>query len=1463
MLGIIGIALQTSVVQTYIAATVSETLSDKKNKIQLTPITGLFPFDISFAHLSLADEQGIWLQLDNVRLNWSLLALFNGELKIDELSSQSLHLHRLPPSAPKKDEPLQIPTELPEIDLNLPLVNINRLAIESIKLGKSVIGEALELNFFAKAQTVGQKIAAELQLTRLDKDNLKLTLDAQINLKPLSITTKIRADETGGLLAKLTQQPALKSVHLQLDADGLLDNLAINLNSQIAGVGNLKQVLTFGISQQPWLKLATKAELTTGIIPKKILDLIGKQQNLSMHVIATDAENIQLKQLELNNELLKLAANLNLHLPDQKIALSTDLKLANLSKLNVLTGLKLAGATTLTATVNGTLEQPKAKLNLVINKLAVDDLQVKHLTTELNLVPETTVSAGKFNLTSTGTVTGILQAKKPIPEPNLSWDTQLNIDKKQQLQIKNFILDGAWSHVYVVGNFDLLKQAGELDLSLKLDNLAAITKAANAEIEAEAKIKIQPQLKQINVNLATNIQKLTGLPAPVKDLIGDKISLNTVLDLNQKTSLVVHELNLQAKKFNLIANKTQFNLNTQQFNSHLELAIPQLKTPEISLQKAKIKLDLQGKPTQPLVNAIVEIANLEVAQQKISAIKLVASAKEVMQNPQGQFKLQAQQYGQQLTLSSNYALQGQQLKLDKLLFAAPKTELAGQLVLNLDSILLQGDLKLKNTNLQALKPWTQQDLQGQLSLETSFKPIKQQQFVSLTTQLNKFALAELKINSIHLDAEVKNALKNPQLQAKLNLQELQQQDIKINNIQLDAEVKNALEKPELQAKLQLHKLQQQETKINKLLLTASGVLAELQLQLATQGKVQEPFTLNLQALLQHTNKQTQLHLEKFTGKFAKKALNMHKPTSVVVVGKNIALNQLDLSLGKIKLSAKMDYSPQKLLGQINLDFPLSVANQFTELPVRGKFSSEVKLSGSAIQPQINVQAQLKNLKLKGFEYRDFPATELTLETQIKAPQLNAEVKIKNPKFKQDFVLITQLPLQLQLEPFLFDMPENQAITGNLTADLDLEKLTRLLPLVGQQIKGNFNTKLQLSGSIKQPQLQGKILLEQGEYQNSMTETHFKNIQLQVDANLKEIKLTKLNLQDADTGTLTSSGLVSLDADKKFPVVINLLFKHLQLANSPKLNTHMSGKLNLTGNIEQALLKGNLAVDDFRFILPSSAGKKSIPELEIIEIGGNNRVKKSKTNKNVAVKTTKPKKDLALQLDVRIKIENQCFISGHGLESEWYGDLSVKGFANAPQILGQIQTKRGSLELLNNMFVFNRGLIDFNGAFPPIPSLDIQTAAETDAGKALINIRGMANNPKLVLSHDPVIPQDEIISNLLFKQDKKSISPMQALQLADAVNLMATGGFGGLDGLSSLRSGLGLDRLSVGGDNFETAAVKAGKYVTDSIYIEIEQGLGSESSTATVEIDLFPDIKAEVEFSQQSDSAVGIKWKHDY
>ncbi|NOQ36208.1 MAG: hypothetical protein GQ569_09975, partial [Methylococcaceae bacterium] len=928
---------------------------------------------------------------------------------------------------------------------------------------------------------------------------------------------------------------------------------------------------------------------------------------------------------------------------------------------------------------------------------------------------------------------------------------------------------------------------------------------------------------KVDITLNSKIQKLTGLAEPVRSLLGQTLSLNADIEIKPESSVLVKKLQLNAKAVSMNA-KTQLNLKNQQLKGKLNLAIPQLATKDLKLQQAKAQINISGTITNPDIEAVINLAKLEAAEQKFKALKLKLTAKDVIDNLRGALQLSLKQHGQPLTLNTNYALKKQQLNLDKLSLNAPKTKLKGQISINLTTALAQGKL-VANSDLSALKPWTGQALNGQLNLSADFKPLKQQQYLQLKTQLNQFKIAELKIKSIELEAQIEHALKNPHINANLKLQQLTQQ----------------------------------QTLLEKLNLNAKGLLSNLTLILDIKGKHQQAFALNSVGILKHSDKQTQFQLQKLAGTAAKQKLKLNDTSTVTLAGKNITLSPFALSIGSANLQAQLDYSLQKILGEVKLDLPLTFVNQFVEIPVKGDVNALINLAGTAKQPEINLAVNLKDLKSKAFDFKKFPATQIQLKATLKQQHLNADVNINNPQFKRAIQLQVQSPVTLQLEPFTFVLPEEQSLKGQLIAALDLAQTTKNLPLKGQQIKGDFNINLNLAGSIKQPQLQGNINLKNGEYQNSLTETFFKAIHLNIDAKPNQIRLTDLSLKDNEAGDLKAKAFLTLDESAHYPMSAEIDFNHLQLANSPDLKTHLSGGLKLKGDSQNALLSGLLNIDDFNLTLPSMSDQEDIPEMEVIEIGGD----RASAKEQLKQKKANAKKALNLKLDVGVKIAKQFYIKGYGLDSEWQGDLSIKGVATMPKVLGKIQTKRGSLEVLNNRFVFRQGIIDFNGAYPPLPSLNIETVTETDTGEAAIRISGMADNPQLKLAHTPDLPQDEILSSLLFGQDVKSISPMQALQLTDVIGIIATGGLASMGTLGSVQSGLGLDRLNIGGDDFDTASVKAGKYITDKIYLEVEQGLQSESSTATVEIDLLPDIKAEIEFNQESDSSVGIKWKHDY
>jgi len=1423
---LIVILLQFPLVQKQIAQTLSQTLSDEDVKIKLSPIEGFFPFNIHFAEFSIADKKGIWLQLEHARLSWSFAALLTGEIQVDELSIKQLSIKRLPPSkdTPKKeDEAVEIPTSLPEININLPVVNIRHFRIDEIQLGETIIGEALTLNFTADAQTIAQKIKAKLQLKRTDQTNLNLLIDATIDLNPLRITTLIHVDETGGLLALLSQQPELKNLQLDLKANGLLTDLQIDLNTTIDGLGELKTLIKLGITKQPWLNLHSKIQLQTGLLTPDIINLLGTKQQFNIDIIATDSQTIQLKKLSLNNSLLTLNSQANINLSTQKINANVELKIAQLEKLNTLAGINLSGTTNLNLAVDGSFTQPQLNLNTTVDNLKVDDLSIQALKLNLQLAPVKTLTDGDFKISLQGSSINLKQNNETLPESNLSWQLASTFNNQQIFTLNKFQLDGQWSHLQLTGIFDTEKQQGDFNLNLNLDDLKAVTTAVKAKVKTEAQIKIHQKIEKIDITLNTDVLQLAGLDKPVNDLIGKQVRLKSQIEIKPENYVNVKQLSIITKALNLQAN-TRLNLKNQQLKGKIQLNIPYFKNNDLALKHAKIILAINGTTAKPELDLLATIPQLTVAEQKLTAIKLHASANDLIENLQGKLLLNLSHQKQALTLSTAYNLKNEQLKLNDILFKAPKTKLNAQLAINLSTSLIHGKLRA-NSDLTGLKPWIQQPMQGKLILNTELKSVKGKQFIQLKTELKKFKMDELTFEKLSLNADVNNAL----------------------------------DKPNINATLILAKLKQGETQLKQLKFVASGVLEQLKLQLSAKGKHQQPFNLALTALLKQTAKQTQLELQKITGEIAKQQINLAKMTTLTLAPKKTTLTPLSLFIGKAQLQGQLDYTKENIAGTVELKLPLKMVNELADTALKGDFKTKVKLSGTAKKPQIDFAVILQDLGLKAENFTKLPSTQIQLNGQIKQQHLQAKLEINNPQFKQPLSVDLKLPMQLQLEPFEFKLPEQQPIQGQFTADLKLEDLVKNIPFEGQKLSGNFKVNLNLTGTVKQPELHGRISLKQGDYQNATTETHLKEIQLQIDAEPKQITLTQLSLHDTETGSIEGKGLLSINENLNYPFKAKLNFNHIQLANSLDLKTHLSGELKLTGDVKQALLQGKLKIDDFFLTIPSPSLQADIPELEVIEIGKNLPT----IQQQQEAKKIQTKKSFDMNLDVKVAMANQFYIKGYGLDSEWQGNLTIKGNASMPKVLGLIETKQGSLEILNNRFVFRQGLIDFNGAYPPLPSLNIEAVATSEKGEAIIRIKGMADDPQLELAHDPSLPQDEILSSLLFKENTTSISPVQALQLADVIAALATGGLGSINTLGSLQTGLGLDRLNLGGDNFDTASVKAGKYITDKIYLEVEQGLQSESSTATVEIDLLSDIKAEIEFNQNSDSAVGIKWKHDY
>ena len=58
-------------------------------------------------------------------------------------------------------------------------------------------------------------------------------------------------------------------------------------------------------------------------------------------------------------------------------------------------------------------------------------------------------------------------------------------------------------------------------------------------------------------------------------------------------------------------------------------------------------------------------------------------------------------------------------------------------------------------------------------------------------------------------------------------------------------------------------------------------------------------------------------------------------------------------------------------------------------------------------------------------------------------------------------------------------------------------------------------------------------------------------------------------------------------------------------------------------------------------------------------------------------------------------------------------------------------------------------------------------------------------------------------------------------------------------------------------------MRAGKYLSQDVYVEGETGTAEQSSKARVEVEILPNLSLQAETGTDANSGVGLKWKYDY
>lgn len=443
-----------------------------------------------------------------------------------------------------------------------------------------------------------------------------------------------------------------------------------------------------------------------------------------------------------------------------------------------------------------------------------------------------------------------------------------------------------------------------------------------------------------------------------------------------------------------------------------------------------------------------------------------------------------------------------------------------------------------------------------------------------------------------------------------------------------------------------------------------------------------------------------------------------------------------------------------------------------------------------------------------------------------------------------------LPAEASASPFRVAIARTRPMRGTFLADGEVKPLWDLLVGGERELSGRVHAEGTLGGSLNDPTATGTANVDGGRFSDGATGLVLRDVILRAAFANNAVDITQATGADGHGGTLAGSGRLSLYREGASTFRLDL--KNFRMIDNELATASASGQATLDRAADgRVRLAGALTIDRADVSAAVSA-PSGVVGMEVIEVN-------KPSDLTVALQPVRSSGS-AVALDVTLKAPRRIFVRGRGLDVELSLDAKVSGTTARPSLSGTARVVRGEYDFASKRFEFDDRGVVYLATSPQGIRLDLTATREDPALTAVVRIRGTAAKPEITLTSTPVLPNDEVLSQVLFGRSASQLSPLEAAQLASALSALAGGG--GFDVIGNLRSFAGLDRLALGGGNETGVTVSGGKYLTEDVYLELTGG-GRDGPSAQVEWRIGRNLSIISKLAGQGDGKLSVRWRRDY
>ena len=444
-----------------------------------------------------------------------------------------------------------------------------------------------------------------------------------------------------------------------------------------------------------------------------------------------------------------------------------------------------------------------------------------------------------------------------------------------------------------------------------------------------------------------------------------------------------------------------------------------------------------------------------------------------------------------------------------------------------------------------------------------------------------------------------------------------------------------------------------------------------------------------------------------------------------------------------------------------------------------------------------------------------------------------------------------------------DYPLDLKVTSS---SFDLARLALFVDAI-QQSSGWLDAQLRVGGTAEAPDASGNISVRDGTLRLAVIGETYRGIRARLNLANNRLDIDHLRMASG-AGTVAVNGWLEAAGRRLEHLQLSLQAQDFTAMNTPTIQGRLTGTVEAQGALDALTIKGDLTIPRARIRIDGFGGGPapvSASDLTVSGVYGGDPEQETDAAETDDEAAPASSVTQNLQTELRVRMPKNVWLVGPETALELRGSFLVDKTPNEPFVIGGgAETVRGFVGFMEKKFDIERGKMTFTGAHELNPLLDVVAHHEVAGYTIALHVEGESRRPRFNFSSIPDVPEEDILSLLVFGKTRDRLSGSEQIALSGHAAKIA-GNVISEFLEKRVGSTLGLDTLEVDvGDEFGSGSVTGGRYVTQDLFISYEHHLGQQGgNTVGVEYSLSPHVKLKGTSNDEGQTSLDLLWRIDY